>query len=69
MLCRALTERSFPLKHVQIWNQKIPDMMEPTSSPCFEVYKSGKHQRTHALGGDKSSWIIGHVLKSLIQLL
>lgn len=43
----------------KIWNQKIPDMMEPTSSPCFEVYKSGKHQRTHALGGDKSSWIIG----------
>ena len=42
-------------------------MLEPSASPCFEVYKSGKHQRTHALSGDKSSWIIGQMPKCLFN--
>lgn len=43
----------------QIWKQRIPDPSEPITTACFEVYKMGKHQRTHLFSGDKSSWIIG----------
>eukprot|EP00913_Durusdinium_trenchii_P036007 g33689.t1 len=43
----------------KIWNQRIPDMVDPVSTACFEVFKLGKHLRTHVLGGDKSRWIIG----------
>ncbi|CAJ1349068.1 unnamed protein product, partial [Effrenium voratum] len=43
----------------KIWKQRIPDPSEPITTACFEVYKMGKHQRTHLFSGDKSSWIIG----------
>lgn len=62
-LCDGAKFRFGGLPELYVYREpaKEPDLSSSVEEPCFQVFKDGRHLKTHALAGEKKSWIIGRL--------